>query len=195
MLEYYPGDAVKTNVNGTKILAGLAMAHGVDKFVYISTDKAINPTSIMGSTKRVGEELLRILNRRNRTRFICVRFGNVLGSRGSVTEIFKDQIKRGGPVTVTHPEMKRYFMAPSEAVLLVLEAAAVGEGGEAYVLDMGEPVKIVDLANEMIRLSGHEPDIDIPIVYSGLRPGEKLSRSCWVRKRVRNRPGIQKYSR
>jgi len=174
MLEYYPEDAVKTNVNGTKILAGLAMAHGVDKFVYISTDKAINPTSIMGSTKRVGEEMLRILNRRNKTRFICVRFGNVLGSRGSVTEIFKDQIKRGGPVTVTHPEMKRYFIVPSEAVLLVLEAAAVGEGGEAYVLDMGEPVKIVDLAQEMIRLSGHEPDVDIPIVYSGLRPGEKL---------------------
>ena len=174
MLEYYPEDAVKTNVNGTKILAELALVNGVDKFVYISSDKAVNPTSIMGSTKRVGEEMLRILNRRNRTRFICVRFGNVLGSRGSVTEIFKDQIKRGGPVTVTHPEMKRYFIVPSEAVLLVLEAAAVGEGGEAYVLDMGEPVKIVDLAREMIRLSGHEPDVDIPIVYSGLRPGEKL---------------------
>jgi FlaA1/EpsC-like NDP-sugar epimerase len=174
MLEQFPEDAVKTNVNGTRILAGLAMESGVDKFVYISTDKAINPTSIMGSTKRVGEEMLRILNRRNKTRFICVRFGNVLGSRGSVTEIFKEQIKRGGPVTVTHPEMKRYFMACSEAVLLVLEAAAVGEGGEAYVLDMGEPVKIVDLAREMIRLSGHEPDVDIPIVYSGLRPGEKL---------------------
>jgi len=174
MLEYYPEDAVKTNVNGTKILAGLAMECGVDKFVYISTDKAINPTSIMGSTKRVGEEMLRVLNRRNKTRFICVRFGNVLGSRGSVTEIFKDQIQRGGPVTVTHPEMKRYFIVPSEAVLLVLEAAAVGEGGEAYVLDMGEPVKIVDLAREMIRLSGHEPDVDIPIIYSGLRPGEKL---------------------
>jgi FlaA1/EpsC-like NDP-sugar epimerase len=128
----------------------------------------------MGSTKRVGKELLRILNRRNKTRFICVRFGNVLGSRGSVTQLFKEQIQRGRPVTVTHPEMKRYFIVPSEAVLFVPEAAAVGEGGEAYVLDMGEPVKILDLAREMIRLSGHEPDVDIPIVYSGLRPGEKL---------------------
>ena len=174
VLEYYPEDAVKTNVMGTKILAEMAMTHGVEKFVYISTDKAINPTSIMGSSKRVGEELLRTLDRRKRTRFICVRFGNVLGSRGSVTQLFKEQILEGGPVTVTHPEMKRYFMAPAEAVLLVLEAAAVGEGGEAYVLDMGEPVKIVDLAREMIRLSGYEPDVDIPIVYSGLRPGEKL---------------------
>lgn len=174
MLEHFPEDAVKTNVMGTKILAESAMECGVEKFVYISTDKAINPTSIMGSTKRIGEEMLRVLNRRNKTRFICVRFGNVLGSRGSVIQIFRDQIKRGGPVTVTHPEMKRYFMAPSEAVLLVLEAAAVGEGGEAYVLDMGEPVKIVDLAREMIRLSGYEPDVDIPIMYSGLRPGEKL---------------------
>jgi len=174
MLEHFPEDAVKTNVMGTKILAESAMECGVEKFVYISTDKAVNPTSIMGSTKRVGEEMLRVLNRRNKTRFICVRFGNVLGSRGSVIQIFRDQIKRGGPVTVTHPEMKRYFMAPSEAVLLVLEAAAVGEGGGAYVLDMGEPVKIVDLAREMIRLSGYEPDVDIPIVFSGLRAGEKL---------------------
>lgn len=174
MLEFYPEDAVMTNVMGTKILAELALEFGVEKFVYISTDKAINPTSIMGSTKRVGEELLRILNSGNKTRFICVRFGNVLGSRGSVVQLFREQIKRGGPVTITHPEMKRYFMAPSEAVLLVLEAGAMGEGSEAYVLDMGEPVKILDLAKEMIKLSGHEPDVDVPIVYSGLRPGEKL---------------------
>ncbi len=174
VLESYPEEAVKTNVLGTKILGELALKFNVEKFVYISTDKAVNPTSVMGSTKRVGEEMLRALNGRNGTKFISVRFGNVLGSRGSVIPIFEEQIKRGGPVMVTHPEMKRYFMATSEAVLLVLEAAAIGEGGEAYILDMGEPVRILDLAKEMIRLSGHEPDVDIPIVFSGIRPGEKL---------------------
>lgn len=174
VLESYPEEAVKTNVLGTKILGELALKYKVEKFVYISTDKSINPTSVMGSTKRVGEEMLRVLNGRNGTKFISVRFGNVLGSRGSVIPLFEEQIKKGGPVMVTHPEMKRYFMATSEAVLLVLEAAAIGEGGEAYVLDMGEPIRILDLAKEMIRLSGHEPDVDIPIVFSGLRPGEKL---------------------
>ena len=174
MLEEFPEEAIKTNVLGTKILAELAIEYGVEKFVNISTDKAINPTSVMGSSKRVSEELLRAMNRRNGTRFISVRFGNVLGSRGSVIPVFEEQIKRGGPVTVTHPEMKRYFMATSEAVILVLQAAAAGEGGEVFILDMGEPIKIVDLAREMIRLSGYEPDMDIPIIFTGVRPGEKL---------------------
>jgi FlaA1/EpsC-like NDP-sugar epimerase len=174
ILEYYPEEAVKTNVLGTRILAEAALRIGVERFIYISTDKAINPTSVMGATKRVGEEMLRTLNVRNGTRFISVRFGNVLGSRGSVIPLFKEQIRRGGPVTVTHPNVKRYFMAPSEAVLLILEAASLGIGGEAYILDMGEPIKIDDLARDMIRLSGFEPDVDIPIVYTGLRAGEKL---------------------
>ena len=174
ILEHFPEEAVKTNICGTKILGKLAEKYGVIKFVNISTDKAINPTSIMGTSKRVGEEILQILNKKNGTRFISVRFGNVLGSRGSVIPLFKEQIQRGGPVTVTHPEMKRYFMATSEAVLLVLEAAAAGEGGEVFILDMGEPIKIDDLAREMIRLGGYKPDVDMAIVYSGLRPGEKL---------------------
>lgn len=174
MLEEFPEEAIKTNVLGTKILAELAIEFGAEKFVNISTDKAINPTSVMGSSKRISEELLRVMNRRNSTRFISVRFGNVLGSRGSVIPVFEEQIKSGGPVTVTHPEMRRYFMATSEAVILVLQAAAAGEGGEVFILDMGEPIKIVDLAREMIRLSGYEPDVDIPIIFTGVRPGEKL---------------------
>ena len=174
MLESHPCEAIKTNVLGTKILAGLAVKHGISKFVNISTDKAINPTSIMGASKRSSDEMLKVFDQENKTRFISVRFGNVLGSRGSVIPVFEEQIKRGGPVTVTHPEMRRYFMSTSEAVLLVLEAAAVGKGGEVFVLDMGEPIKIVDLAREMIRLSGYEPDVDIPIVFSGVRAGEKL---------------------
>jgi len=174
ILESYPCEAVKTNVLGTRVLAGMAVKHGISKFINISTDKAINPTSIMGASKRSCEEMLKVFDRKNDTRFISVRFGNVLGSRGSVVPVFEEQIKRGGPVTVTHPEMRRYFMSTSEAVLLVLEAAAMGKGGEVFVLDMGDPIKIVDLAREMIRLSGHEPDMDILIVFSGIRPGEKL---------------------
>lgn len=174
LLEYHPDEAVKTNVLGTKVLAEMAVKYGVTKFIFISTDKAINPTSIMGASKRSCEEMLKVFDRANDTRFISVRFGNVLGSRGSVIPLFEEQIRRGGPVTVTHPDMKRYFMSTSEAVLLVLEAAAVGTGAEVFVLDMGAPIKIVDLAREMIRLSGREPDVDIPVVFSGIRPGEKF---------------------
>jgi len=174
ILEFYPEEAVKTNIHGTKILAELSLKYDLEKFIFISTDKAINPTSVMGATKRAGEELLKLLNQESSTKFISVRFGNVLGSRGSVIPLFEEQIKSGGPVTITHPEMKRYFMSISEAVLLVLEAAAIGQGGEVLVLDMGEPIKILDLAKEMIKLSGYEPDSEIPIIFSEIRPGEKL---------------------
>lgn len=174
ILEYYPEEAVKTNILGTKILAETSLRFNVEKFIFISTDKAVNPTSVMGVTKRICEEMLRFMNMRDSTKFISVRFGNVLGSRGSVIPIFKEQIRKREAVTVTHPEMKRYFMITSEAVLLVLEASAVGQGGEVFVLDMGEPVKIVDLAKELIKLSGYKADIDIPIVFTQKRPGEKL---------------------
>ncbi len=174
ILENHLKEAVKTNILGTKILAEQSIKSGVEKFVSVSTDKAINPTSIMGATKRCSEELLKELNCKDKTKFISVRFGNVLGSRGSVITVFQKQIKSGGPVTVTHPEMKRYFMSTPEAVLLTLEASSFGMGGEVFVLDMGEPVKIIDLAKEMIRLSGYEPDVDIPIVFINPRPGEKL---------------------
>ena len=174
IIELYPEEGVKTNILGTKILAELSMKNHVERFIFISTDKAINPSSVMGATKRVSENLLKIFNEKNKTKFISVRFGNVLGSRGSVIPLFKDQLKKGGPITVTHPEMKRYFMSTSEAVLLVLEASAAGEGGEVFVLDMGEPIKIVDLAKELIQLSGFEPEKDIPIVFTNIRPGEKL---------------------
>lgn len=166
-------EAVLNNIGGTKNLADLAIRSGVEKFIFISTDKAINPTSIMGTTKRVSENLLRCLHN-EKCRFISVRFGNVLESRGSVVPIFKEQIRNGKPITITHPEMKRYLMSITEAVQLVLQAGMMGKGGEVFVLDMGEPIKIVDLAKEMIRLSGLEPDRDIPIIFTGIRPGEKL---------------------
>lgn len=174
LMEEYPDEAVKTNIFGTLNVAEAAVKNNVKKFVLISTDKAIRPNSVMGKSKRVTELIGQNLNKENKTKFVAVRFGNVLGSRGSVIPRFREQIKKRVPVTVTHPDMTRYFMTIPEAALLVTEAGAVGEGGEIFMLDMGKPVKILDLAKETIRLAGFEPDVDVPIVFTGVRPGEKI---------------------
>ena len=174
MMELNPEESVKNNVVGTYNVAEAAHKYHVERFVMISTDKAVNPTSVMGASKRTAEKIVKCFAKRSKTRFVAVRFGNVLGSRGSVIPMFKSQIERGGPVTITHPNMIRYFMTIPEASKLVIQAGAYGKGGEVFILDMGEPVKILDLAEDLIRLAGLEVGKDIEIKFTGIRPGEKL---------------------
>jgi len=174
VMEKFPEEAVRVNILGTHILANASNEYGVENFILVSTDKAVNPTSIMGASKRIAEFIVTSIGKRSASNFVAVRFGNVIGSRGSVLPIFINQLKRGGPITITHPEMKRYFMSIPEAVALVLQAAVTGGSGDVFVLDMGEPVKIVDLANELILLNNLIPGKDIKIEYTGIREGEKL---------------------
>lgn len=189
-MEDNPTECIQTNVMGTKNMADLAVKYNVSRFVMVSTDKAVNPTNVMGASKRIAEIYVQSLNKKmfseneNTTKFITTRFGNVLGSNGSVIPYFKRQIENGGPVTVTHPEIIRYFMTIPEACLLVLEAVTAGNGGEIFIFDMGEPVKILNLAKKMIMLAGFKPEVDIPIVFTGLRPGEKLYEELLNKKEI-----------
>ena len=173
MQEAFPWEAIKTNVFGTANMVKVSIEHNIDKFVLVSTDKAVKPVNVMGATKRLAELLIQGANNQNGTAFMAVRFGNVLGSSGSVIPIFQEQIKSGGPVTITDPDMERYFMSIPEAAQLIIQAGGLGEGSEVFVLDMGEPIRILDIAHELIRLSGYEPELDIPISFTGARPGEK----------------------
>jgi FlaA1/EpsC-like NDP-sugar epimerase len=173
MLEKNPWEAISNNIQGSRVAMTIAVKFNVERFVLVSTDKAVRPTNVMGASKRVTELLLQSMQGNN-TKFMAVRFGNVIGSSGSVIPVFRKQIERGGPVTVTHPEVTRYFMSIPEAAQLIIQAGAMGKGGEIFILEMGTPVKIADMARDLIRLSGKEPEVDIPIVFTGLREGEKL---------------------